>query len=123
MKQLVVKPGREKSLLRRHPWLFSGAIARAEGNPDSGDTVAVRSGSGEFLAWAAYSPASQIRARVWSWNEDEKIDSGFLQERLRRAHAARAWVRSRYSRECMLDSMDAVFREVTAWNCPISGGV
>ena len=89
MKQLVVKPGREKSLLRRHPWLFSGAIARAEGNPDSGDTVAVRSGSGEFLAWAAYSPASQIRARVWSWDENEKIDSGFLQERLRRAHAAR----------------------------------
>ena len=89
MKQLILKPGREKSLLRRHPWIFSGAVARVQGDPDIGDGVAVRSANGEFLAWAAYSPASQIRARVWSWHEAEGIDSDLLRAHLRRAVAAR----------------------------------
>ncbi len=89
MKQLILKPGREKSLLRRHPWIFSGAVARVQGEPEAGDSVAVRSGSGEFLAWAAYSPASQIRARVWSWHEAERIGAELLHARLRQALAAR----------------------------------
>lgn len=89
MKQLILKPGREKSLLRRHPWIFSGAVGRVQGDPEAGDSVAVRSGSGEFLAWAAYSPASQIRARVWSWDEKEHIDGDLLRARLRQALAAR----------------------------------
>ncbi len=89
MKQLILKPGREKSLLRRHPWVFSGAVARVSGEPETGDTVAVRAGGGEFLAWAAYSPASQIRARVWSWHEAERIDGDLLRARLRQALAAR----------------------------------
>ena len=62
---LVLKPGREKSLLRRHPWVFSGAIGRVAGKPEAGSTVPVRSADGAFLAWAAYSPSSQIRARAW----------------------------------------------------------
>ena len=89
MKQLILKPGREKSLLRRHPWVFSGAVARVQGNPETGDTVAVCSGSSEFLAWAAYSPVSQIRARVWTWDEQERIDADFLRARLRQALGAR----------------------------------
>jgi 23S rRNA (cytosine1962-C5)-methyltransferase len=89
MKQLILKPGREKSLLRRHPWVFSGAVARVQGDPESGETVAVRAAGGEFLAWAAYSPVSQIRARVWSWDEEERIDADFLRSRLRRALEAR----------------------------------
>jgi 23S rRNA (cytosine1962-C5)-methyltransferase len=89
MKQLILKPGREKSLLRRHPWVFSGAVARMEGDPESGDTVAVRGVDGKFLAWAALSPASQIRARVWGWDEEARIDAGFLRARLRQAIGAR----------------------------------
>jgi 23S rRNA (cytosine1962-C5)-methyltransferase len=89
MKQLILKPGREKSLMRRHPWIFSGAVARVEDGPDTGDTVSVRAAGGEFLAWAAYSPVSQIRARVWSWDERETIDGDFLRARLRRALGAR----------------------------------
>lgn len=69
--KLVLKPGRERSLLRRHPWVFSGAVGKVHGSPQSGDTVELRSADGRFLAWAAYSPASQIRARVWSFEEDE----------------------------------------------------
>jgi 23S rRNA (cytosine1962-C5)-methyltransferase len=89
MKQLILKPGREKSLLRRHPWVFSGAVARVEGDPATGDTVAVHAADGKFIAWAAYSPVSQIRARVWSWDETDSIDAGFLRARLRRALEAR----------------------------------
>ncbi|MBE0613302.1 MAG: class I SAM-dependent methyltransferase [Burkholderiales bacterium] len=89
MKLLILKPGREKSLLRRHPWIFSGAVARVQGDPGPGDTVAVRAGGGEFLAWAAYSPASQIRARVWSWDEGTPVDGDLLRARMRLAIAAR----------------------------------
>ena len=69
--KLTLKPGRERSLLRRHPWVFSGAIGKVQGSPSSGATVEVRAADGAFLAWAAFSPASQIRARVWSFDEAE----------------------------------------------------
>ncbi|MBX3049313.1 MAG: class I SAM-dependent methyltransferase [Anaerolineales bacterium] len=87
--QLILKPGRERSLQRRHPWVFSGAVAESRGNPQPGATVQVCAASGEFLAWAAYSPQSQIQARVWSWQEDETIDRDFLRRRLQRALDAR----------------------------------
>ena len=76
MKTLRLKPGKERSLLRRHPWIFDGAIAKGGG--DSGETVRVESHEGQFLAWAAYSPASKIRARAWSFDEKTRIDDTFL---------------------------------------------
>jgi len=92
MKVLRLKPGREKSLLRRHPWVYSGAIASQGGNPGEGETVAIQDSGGNFLAWAAYSPHSQIRARVWSWTETEKIDEDFFRSRLAVALAARRYL-------------------------------
>jgi 23S rRNA (cytosine1962-C5)-methyltransferase len=81
---LILKPGREKSLLRRHPWIFSGAIQHAEEGIAPGETVDVFSSDREFLARATYSPASQIRARVWTF-EDEPVDEQFFRNRI---HAA-----------------------------------
>jgi len=86
---LVVKPGREKSLRQRHPWLFSGAIATVRGSPRAGDTVDVLAADGGFLARAAYSPESQIRARVWTFDPGEAIDGDFIGARIRAAAAAR----------------------------------
>ena len=86
---LVLKPGREKSLLRRHPWIFNGAIAQVRGDPQPGETVAVKSAAGAFLAWAAYSPKSQIAARVWSFREDETVDAALIGLRLDAALAYR----------------------------------
>lgn len=83
--QLNLQPGREKSLLRWHPWIFSGAVASVHGEPEPGATVEVLSSRGEFLAQTAYSPQSQIRARVWSWQRDDKIDASFFRERLQSA--------------------------------------
>jgi 23S rRNA (cytosine1962-C5)-methyltransferase len=87
--KLTLKPGRERSLLRRHPWIFSGAIAEVRGAPHSGDTVDVRAADGSFLAWAAYSPASQIRARVWSFDETEIPGPDLFERRIAAALALR----------------------------------
>ncbi|MFZ6030608.1 MAG: class I SAM-dependent rRNA methyltransferase [Chloroflexota bacterium] len=86
---IFLKPGREKSLLRRHPWVFSGAVGNMQGNAGAGETVAIRKSSGEFLAWAAYSPHSQITARVWSWIETDAIDPAFFHHRMQSAIEAR----------------------------------
>ena len=85
-----LKPGREKSLLQRHPWVFSGAIATVDGAPGAGETVRLASADGRFLAHVAWSPASQIRARAWSFDEACAIDEAFFDTRLRAAIAARA---------------------------------
>jgi 23S rRNA (cytosine1962-C5)-methyltransferase len=90
MSTIILKPTREKSLLRRHPWVFSGAVDRIEGNPQPGETVEVLSASREFLAKAAYSPSSQIRARVWTFDQNEKVDADFFRRRVDAALALRA---------------------------------
>lgn len=84
-----LKPGRERSLRRRHPWVFSGAIERVEGRPESGATVAIVAAGGEFLGRGAYSPESQIRARLWTFDEREVVERPFFQRRLRRAIESR----------------------------------
>jgi len=89
-KRLILKPGRERSVLQKHPWIYSGAIARVEGNPGLGDTVAVYSAEGQWLAWAGYSPQSSIRARIWSWKVEEEISPAFFEQRIAQA-IARRW--------------------------------
>jgi len=88
MKVIRLKPGKEKSLLRRHPWVFDGAIAKGGGDP--GETVRVESAEGQFLAWGALSPTSKIRVRVWSFDEGQRIDAPFFKQRLAQAIALRA---------------------------------
>ncbi|MEY2618071.1 MAG: hypothetical protein RL522_1073 [Pseudomonadota bacterium] len=87
MKTLRLKEGKERSLLRRHPWVFDSAIAKGGGDP--GETVRIESHDGRFLAWAACSPASRIRARCWSFDEAQRIDAAFLARRVRLAVHAR----------------------------------
>lgn len=77
-KTLVIKEGREKSFARRHPWIFSGAVQKEPKGAESGETVEVRTSRGEFLCLAAFSPVSQIRARVWSFDSSERIDTDFF---------------------------------------------
>ena len=88
MTKIFLKPGREKSLLRRHPWVFSGAIERVDGSPAPGTTVELLSSSGAFLARAAYSPSSQIRARIWTF-DDEPVVVDFFERRIQSAIRSR----------------------------------
>ncbi len=91
MPTILLKPGREKSLLRRHPWVFSGAIQRVDEEIASGGTVDILASNGEFLARGFYSPLSQIRARAWTF-EDEPVNEEFFRARIRRAlELRRTW--------------------------------
>ena len=88
MQKIILKPGREKSLKRRHPWVFSGAVAKLPGGIEPGDTVEVCASNGEFLAVAACNPQSQIVGRVWDW-QPRVIDAAFFVERVAQAVALR----------------------------------
>jgi 23S rRNA (cytosine1962-C5)-methyltransferase len=87
MKTIRLRAAKERSLLRRHPWVFESSIER--GKADPGETVRVEAHDGSFLAWAAFSPASKIRLRAWSFDESERIDAAFMQRRVARAIALR----------------------------------
>lgn len=87
MKKIVVRAGKERSLQRRHPWVFEGSVARGGG--DAGETVRVESAEGAFLCWGAYSPKSMIRVRAWSFDEAERIDAAFFERRIAQALALR----------------------------------
>ncbi len=88
MKSIRLREGKERSLLRRHPWVFEGSIGR--GKADAGETVRLEDAAGRFLAWGAYSPSSMIRVRAWSFDEHERIDAAFFERRIARAVALRA---------------------------------
>src|SRR3954470_2011420 len=88
MKVIKLRDGKERSLQRRHPWVFQGSIEK--GRADAGETVRVEAQDGRFLAWGAYSPESQIRVRAWSFEAGERIDAAFFERRLATAIALRA---------------------------------
>ncbi len=88
MKTITLKAGKERSALRFHPWVFDSAIAKGGGDP--GETVRVESQTGQFLGWASFSPTSKIRARIWSFQSDERIDSAFFERQVAAAVAMRA---------------------------------
>lgn len=88
MKTIKLREGKERSLLRRHPWVFQGSVE--SGKADPGETVRVVAHDGRFLAWAAYSPTSMIRVRAWSFDEAERIDEAFFGRRIEQAVALRA---------------------------------
>ena len=77
-KKVTLKKGREKPIYRRHPWIFSGAIREVEGSPGPGEPVQVIDEKGNFIAWGAYSPHSQIRVRIWNWNQESEITPDLL---------------------------------------------
>ena len=89
MPQLILLPDKERSLLRRHPWLFASSVAHLAGRARPGDTVEVISDNGKVLGKAAWSPASQIRARMWSFDVEEIIDDVFFKRRVAAAVARR----------------------------------
>ena len=87
MKSIRLREGKERSLLRRHPWVFQGSVAK--GGADPGETVRVEADDGRFLAWGSFSPTSMIRVRAWSFDEAERIDAAFFERRITTAIALR----------------------------------
>jgi len=86
---LVLKKGRERSLLHSHPWVFSGAVEKIVEVKQNGETVEIRSFDGERLAIASFSEFSQIIARVWTFDANEKINKDYLLKQIQNAHKLR----------------------------------
>ncbi|MBE2260420.1 MAG: class I SAM-dependent rRNA methyltransferase [Rhodobacteraceae bacterium] len=85
MAQLVLLAGKDRSLAHRHPWIFAASVDGLRGRARPGDTVDVVAANGRPLARAAWSPASKIRARVWSFDPQEVIDDAFFKRRVQAA--------------------------------------
>ena len=89
---LTLNPGKERPVRQRHPWVFSGAVARVQGYVGHGDAIDVHDAAGEWLARGTWSSGSQIRARLFTWQPDEQIDEALFRRRLDRAIAGRRWL-------------------------------
>lgn len=111
---VILAEGREKSLLRRHPWIFSGAIADGRGSPASGDTVEVRDSHNKVLGLGAWSPVSQIRVRMWTFDHNVEVNEAFFVTMVERC------VRARLARGFVFDEVSA-FRLVHAENDGLPG--
>lgn len=103
MSDVFLKPGREKSLIRHHPWLFSGAVARLSGKPDNGAVVEVKSSDNEWLGRGFYSSTSQLVVRMLTFNPEESIDAEFFKRRF-----ASAW-------QMRSDRWDAATHNAVRW--------
>ncbi|WP_026375045.1 class I SAM-dependent rRNA methyltransferase [Aestuariibacter salexigens] len=86
---ITLHPGRDKSLRRHHPWIFASAVSEVKGKARSGDTVDVLDSEGQWLARGAYSPDSQIRVRVWTFDQSQVIDNGFFIQAIEQARMVR----------------------------------
>lgn len=87
--KIILHESRDKSLKRKHPWIFSKAIKEVVNEPSNGADINIYDCNNNFLAVAAYSPNSQIRARVWSFNKNKKIDKDFFKAKILKAYEAR----------------------------------
>jgi 23S rRNA (cytosine1962-C5)-methyltransferase len=81
-KSIRLKRGREEPLLRRHPWVFSGAVDEVIGDPEPGETVEIFNHEGNWIARGSYSPHSQIRVRIWTWDPEETVDAELIARRI-----------------------------------------
>ncbi len=104
---VFLKPTREKSVLRGHPWIFESALQACPPNLTSGQIVQVRTHTGDFLGWAAFSPSSQIRLRLWSTNPQDTIHEAFIAKRLQAATALRQNILSANTNACRLVHSEA----------------
>jgi 23S rRNA (cytosine1962-C5)-methyltransferase len=92
MVEVILKKGKEKAALQRHPWIFSGALEKVKGSPQNGDVVKVLAANADFLAYGYYNENSRVAVRLLEWDENQTIDKGWYQQRIQTAIAARRHV-------------------------------
>jgi 23S rRNA (cytosine1962-C5)-methyltransferase len=86
---VILKKSADSFIKRKHPWIFSGAIEKVEGNPSNGQTVQIFTSDKKLVGNGSFSPSSQIRVRVWSFNPEEKIDEDFFRRKISLAQSLR----------------------------------
>ena len=107
MIEIRLKPGKERSVLRRHPWIFSGAVKRPSELPENGETVRIADPQGNFLALGAWSGESSIALRVWTFDENETVDAAFFQRKI----AAAFELRKRIFNDALPEAFRLVYAE------------
>ncbi len=109
MIDVVLKKGKEKAALQRHPWIFSGAIEKVKGKPGNGGVVRVIAADQSFLAYGYYNDQSRVAVRLLEWEENQVIDKNWYQKKLVNAIAARAHLLNEQTNTCRLVFSEADF--------------
>jgi 23S rRNA (cytosine1962-C5)-methyltransferase len=110
MVDVLLKKGKEKAALQRHPWIFSGAIEKVKGSVQNGDVVRVLAANADFLAYGYYNENSRVAVRLLEWDEARIIDRGWYQQKIHTAIAARKHVlKSGDTNTCRLVFSEADF--------------
>jgi 23S rRNA (cytosine1962-C5)-methyltransferase len=102
MIDIILKKGKEKAAILRHPWIFSGALDKIKGSPANGEIVAVWSASKEFLAYGYFNDQSRVALRLMEWDQDVTIDEAWYAKRLEKAIASRAHILNDNTNTCRL---------------------
>jgi 23S rRNA (cytosine1962-C5)-methyltransferase len=90
MIEIKLKKGKEKAVLQRHPWVFSGAIDQIKGKPENGDVVKVSSAKNDFLAYGYFNNQSRVAIRLLTWDEDQVINEAWYEQKIKQAIESRA---------------------------------
>eukprot|EP01118_Nematostelium_gracile_P009694 TRINITY_DN3272_c0_g3_i2.p1 TRINITY_DN3272_c0_g3~~TRINITY_DN3272_c0_g3_i2.p1 ORF type:complete len:387 (+),score=78.00 TRINITY_DN3272_c0_g3_i2:721-1881(+) len=110
MVEVILKKGKEKAALQRHPWIFSGALDKVKGSPANGEVVRVLAADKEFLAYGYFNEKSRVAVRMLEWDEAKTIDRSWYQQKIRTAIASRAHVlRNGDTNTCRLVFSEADF--------------
>lgn len=109
MVEIILKKGKEKAALQRHPWVFSGALDKVKGKPENGDVVKVFAFDNEFLAYGYYNANSRVAVRLLEWDETQLINKEWYQNRLKQAIASRQFILSEQTNTCRLVFSEADF--------------
>jgi 23S rRNA (cytosine1962-C5)-methyltransferase len=109
MVEIILKKGKEKAALQRHPWVFSGALEKVQGKPEDGDVVKVFAFDGEFLAYGYFNSNSRVAVRLLEWNENQIIDKNWYENRIKQAVASRQFILSEQTNTCRLVFSEADF--------------
>jgi len=109
MVDIILKKGKEKAALQRHPWVFSGALEKIKGKPEDGDVVKVFAFDNEFLAYGYFNSNSRVAVRLLEWDENQAIDKNWYENRLKQAVASRQFILSEQTNTCRLVFSEADF--------------
>ena len=109
MIDIILKKGKEKAAILRHPWIFSGALDKIKGKPANGEIVAVWSASQEFLAYGYFNDQSRVALRLLEWDQEVTIDEAWYTQKLEKAIASRAHLLNENTNTCRLVFSEADF--------------
>ena len=89
MVDVILKKGKEKAVLHKHPWVFSGALERVNGKPENGEIVRLVDAKGAFMAYGFYNNQSRVALRLLEWDEAAEVDEQWFRDKISTAVQSR----------------------------------